>query len=109
MSKSEPRSQGSPITQIAPTTSTAVPTSATGRPAGFVEWSAILAGALAAAPIAFVLYSFGSTIGLSLVSPWPNSGLPAKAVAALAVFWAMASQIGSFLAGGYIASRMRSR
>lgn len=68
-----------------------------------------LAGALAAAAIAFVLCSFGSTIGLSLVSPWPNSGLPAKVVAALAVFWAMASQIGSFLAGGYIAGRMRSR
>jgi hypothetical protein len=97
------------MTQIAPTAPTAVPTSATGRPAGFVEWSAAFAGALAAAAIAFVLYSFGSTIGLSLVSPWPNSGLPAKVVAALAVFWAMASQIGSFLAGGYIAGRMRSR
>jgi hypothetical protein len=97
------------MTKIAPTAPTAVPTSATGTPAGFVEWGAVFAGALAAAAIAFVLYSFGSTIGLSLVSPWPNSGLPAKVVAALAVFWAMASQIGSFLAGGYVAGRMRSR
>jgi hypothetical protein len=97
------------MTQTAPTASTAVPTSVTGRPAGFVEWGPVLAGALSAAAIAFVLYGFGSTIGLSLVSPWPNSGLPAKVVAALAVFWAMASQIGSFLAGGYIAGRMRTR
>lgn len=96
------------MAQIAPA-ATAGPTSVTTRAVGFVEWGAIFAGALAAAAIAFVLYSFGSTIGLSLVSPWPNSGLPAKLVASIAAFWAIATQIGSFLVGGYIAGRMRSR
>jgi hypothetical protein len=96
------------MAQTAPTAATPAPTSTAGG-VGFVEWGAIFAGALTAAAISFVLYSFGSTIGLSLVSPWPNSGLPAKFVAGLAVFWAMVSQIGSFLVGGYIAGRMRSR
>lgn len=97
------------MAQSAPAAATAAPTSVAGRPVGFVEWGAIVAGALAAVAISFVLYSFGSAIGLSLVSPWPNSGLPAKLVAAIATFWAMVSQIGSFLVGGYIAGRMRSR
>ncbi len=75
----------------------------------YVEWSAVIAGAFLAAALSFVLLVFGSTIGLTATSPWPNSGLPAGLVAALAVFWAMAQQIASFLAGGYVAGRMRSR
>lgn len=97
------------MAQIAPAAATTAPPSAAEKSVGLVEWGAVLAGALTAAAISLVLYSFGSAIGLSLVSPWPNSGLPAKLVAALAAFWAMVSQIGSFLVGGYIAGRMRSR
>lgn len=77
--------------------------------AGFVEWSAILAGAVLASALSFVLLTFGAAIGLSATSPWPNSGMSAKGVAALAVFWAMAQQIGSFMVGGYVAGRMRTR
>jgi hypothetical protein len=40
---------------------------------------------------------------------WPNSGLSAKVIASLAVFWALAQQIGSLMAGGYVAGRMRTR
>ena len=75
----------------------------------FVEWGAVLAGAVLAAAISFVLLTFGAAIGLSATSPWPNSGLSAKVVASLAVFWAMAQQIGSIMLGGYVAGRMRSR
>lgn len=97
------------MTQVASPSRTVSPAATTAAPASFVEWSPVFAGALAAAAISFVLYSFGTTVGLSLASPWPNSGLPAKLVVALAVLWFVASQIGSFLAGGYIAGRMRSR
>ena len=75
----------------------------------FVEWSAVLAGAVLAAALSFVLLTFGTAIGLSATSPWPNSGLSAKVIASLAVFWVMALQIGSVMAGAYVAGRMRSR
>jgi hypothetical protein len=75
----------------------------------FVEWGAVIAGAFLAAAISFVLLTFGAAIGLSAVSPWPNSGASAKVIASVAVFWAMAQQIGAFMAGGYVAGRMRSR
>jgi hypothetical protein len=74
-----------------------------------VEWGAVIAGAFLAAAISFVLLTFGAAIGLSAVSPWPNSGASAKVIASIAVFWAMAQQIGAFMAGGYVAGRMRSR
>ena len=77
--------------------------------ASFVEWGAVLAGGVLAAAITFVLLAFGAAIGLSAISPWPNSGVSAKVIASLAVFWAMAAQIGAFMVGGYVAGRMRSR
>jgi hypothetical protein len=86
-----------------------VPSVALTGKTSFVEWPAVLAGAVLAAAISFVLLTFGASIGLSLTSPWPGSGLSAKFVAALAVFWAMIQQIGAFLAGGYVAGRMRAR
>jgi hypothetical protein len=76
---------------------------------GFVEWSAVFAGAVLAAALSFVFLTFGSAIGLSATSPWPNSGLSAKVIASLAVFWVMAQQIGSFMIGGYVAGRLRTR
>jgi hypothetical protein len=77
--------------------------------ASFVEWGAVLAGAVLAAALSFVLLTFGTAIGLSATSPWPNSGLSAKVIASLAIFWVMAQQIGSLMVGGYVAGRMRSR
>ena len=75
----------------------------------FVEWGAVFTGAVLAAALSFVLLTFGTAIGLSATSPWPNSGLSAKVIASLAVFWAMAQQIGAIMIGGYVAGRMRSR
>ena len=91
----------------APIGASATPTAVVGS--SFVEWGAVLAGAVLAAAISFVLLTFGAAIGLSAASPWPNSGASAKVVASIAVFWAMAQQIGAFMAGGYVAGRMRSR
>ena len=84
---------------------------AAGTPAGFsfIEWGSVIAGAIVAAALSFVFLTFGSAIGLSAVSPWPNSGVSAKTLASLAVFWTLAQQIGAFMIGGYIAGRMRTR
>src|SRR5262245_65977046 len=75
----------------------------------FVDWGAVFAGAVLAAALSFVLLTFGTAVGLSATSPWPNSGLSVKVIASLAVFWAMAQQIGAMMIGGYVAGRMRSR
>jgi len=75
--------------------------------AGYVEWSAVFAGALAASAISFVLLTAGAAVGLSLISPYGAQSHP-KAAATIAVFWSIAVPILSFLTGGYIAGRMRS-
>jgi hypothetical protein len=77
--------------------------------ASFIEWGPILAGALTAAALSFVFLTFGAAIGLSVVSPWPSSGVSARTFSALAVFWTLVQQIAAFLAGGYIAGRLRTR
>jgi hypothetical protein len=98
------------MTSVGPgPTSPPAPTVHSSHGASFVEWGAVLAGAFLAAAISFVLLTFGTAIGLSATSPWPNAGVSAKVIASLAVFWAMAQQIGAFMAGGYVAGRMRSR
>jgi hypothetical protein len=75
----------------------------------FVEWPAVFAGAVLAAALSFVFLTFGTAIGLSATSPWPGSGLSAKVIASIAVFWVLAQQIGSLMIGGYVAGRMRTR
>jgi hypothetical protein len=95
------------MTHVGPAPLGSSPTASPGS--SFVEWGSVIAGAVLAAAISFVLLTFGAAIGLSATSPWPNSGASAKVVASVAVFWAMAQQIGAFMAGGYVAGRMRSR
>ena len=56
----------------------------------FVEWGSVIAGAVTAAALSFVFLTFGSAIGLSAVSPWPDAGVSAKTAASLAVFWTLA-------------------
>ena len=73
----------------------------------YVEWGAVFAGALAASAISFVLLTAGAAIGLSLVSPYESESY-GRLAGLLAVFWAIAVPILSFLVGGYIAGRMRS-
>jgi hypothetical protein len=66
-----------------------------------------VAGAIAAAAISFLLLSFGAAVGLTLTSPWPNTGARLWVVALAVAWFALAVQIASFAAGGYLAGRMR--
>jgi general stress protein CsbA len=73
----------------------------------YVEWAAIIAGAIVASALSFVLLTAGAAIGLSLVSPY--AGRSASGFAAtMAAFWLIFVPILSLLIGGYIAGRMRS-
>ncbi len=77
------------------------------KPTGgsYVEWSAIFAGAIVASAILVLMTAFGSAIGLSLVSPYKGHS-PVIFYIALAL-WFIWITVSSFVAGGYIAGRMR--
>ena len=76
---------------------------------GYVQWSAILAGAAIAAALSVVFISFASAIGLSFVSPWSDGRYSPRFLASIAAFFALAQQIGAVIAGAYVAGRLRSR
>lgn len=74
----------------------------------YVDWPSILAGAVVASAIAFVFTTFGAAVGLTLVSPYEGDGSAMAAVIAVGS-WMLWTTISSFMAGGYIAGRMRRR
>jgi hypothetical protein len=78
-------------------------------PGSYVEWGAVIAGAVSAAALSFLLLTFGSAIGLTLSSPWPHAGASGLTLVVLATLFAIFVQVGSFAIGGYIAGRMRAR
>ena len=74
----------------------------------YVDWSSILAGAVVASGIAFVFTTFGGAVGLTLSSPYDGDGSAVAAFVAVGL-WMLWTTISSFMAGGYIAGRMRRR
>jgi hypothetical protein len=87
------------------TQSVAVPVAT--RDGSYIDWPCALAGAVMAAAISFVLFTFGTGIGLSMVSPWPGAGASIVAATIITSVWAILVQVGAFAAGGYLAGRMR--
>ena len=84
-------------------------TIATADNGSYVDWPAILAGTLLATAISFVLLTFGSAVGLSLTSAYEGRGMTLFWFAIAAALWVLWVQISSFMAGGYLAGRMRRR
>jgi hypothetical protein len=74
---------------------------------GTVDWSAVIAGSVVAAALAFVLLTFGSGLGLSIAAPGPDQGVPILGFAVAAGAWLLAVQLVSFMAGSYLAGRLR--
>ena len=74
----------------------------------YLDWGPVLGGAIGAAALAFVFLTFGGAIGLSITSPWPNSGVSAATVAIVVGLWTAVVQVISFAAGGYLAGRLRA-
>jgi len=77
-------------------------------PGHYLSWGAIIAGALCAAAISLVLFTFGSAVGLSAISPWPHVGLSPTVALIIAALWAAVVQVMGFAAGGYVAGRVRN-
>jgi hypothetical protein len=74
-----------------------------------VTWSAVIAGAFAAAALSLALLALGTGIGLSAVSPWVNAGASASAIGWTAIGWLVLMQLIASSVGGYLAGRLRTK
>jgi hypothetical protein len=79
------------------------------EPQSYVDWGAIIAGTVLAAAVATLLLVFGSALGLSLTSAYPGRGLPPLGLIIAGALWILWVEITCFLAGGYLAGRLRRR
>ncbi len=73
----------------------------------FVDWSAVFAGAVAAAALSTLLLAFFAALGLSATSPW--GGVSARAMMIWGGIVLVVIQVASFLCGGYLAGRLRMK
>jgi hypothetical protein len=74
----------------------------------YLDWSAIIAGALLATAISLVLFAFGGALGLGMVSPEEGS-VPGRWLAIAAGLYFVWVVVSANVAGGYLAGRMRRR
>lgn len=75
----------------------------------YIQWSAVIAGAITAAAISSVLLAFASAAGFSLASTSPTWRDASFALWLLAGVLLILVSLISFGAGGYIAGRLRTR
>lgn len=78
------------------------------HPASYLDWPAILGGTVVAAGTAAVFTAFGSALGLASISAEPGEGSFSLWLVVTGI-WTVLSLIVSYLAGGYVAGRMRRR
>ncbi len=81
---------------------------ATATDGSYVDWPAIFAGTVVAVAVALLLGTFGAALGLSSITlDGTDSSSTVELV--LTAVWIVATLIAAYLAGGYIAGRMRRR
>jgi hypothetical protein len=88
--------------EVARATHTEGPTSA-------VAWPAIFGGAVAALAATLILMSLGTGLGLTTISPWPNSNPSATTFGVAAAIWLVIVQWLSSALGGYLTGRLRTK
>lgn len=74
----------------------------------YIDWPAVLGGAVVAAAIGGLFTAFGGALGLSTISAEPGEG-SFNFWLFVTALWLVISLVVSYLAGGYIAGRMRRR
>lgn len=75
----------------------------------YVDWGAVLAGAVVASAIAFILTAFGGALGLSLISPQEGMGLGSTGLLIAIGIWTVWVAASSNMAGAYLTGRLRRR
>jgi hypothetical protein len=88
---------------------TAVPSTLPLDNADGVSWRAVFAGAVGACALTFVLFTLGTGLGLSALSPWRYEASGAAKLAIPAVAWVIVTQLAASGVGGYMAGRLRAR
>jgi len=76
--------------------------------AEYVQWGPPVAGALAAAALAFVLHAFAAAIGIAVTSTAPTWRDSSMALQLLAGIYLVLVAIAASGVGGYLAGRMRA-
>jgi hypothetical protein len=79
-----------------------------GGPLSYIHWGPVVAGAVTAAAVWFVLMTFATAVGLATFSPSPSWRDTSIALALLTGGWLLLVALGSFGLGGYLAGRVRS-
>ena len=74
-----------------------------------LQWTPVIAGAMAAAALAFVLHSFALAVGLSLTSTAPTWRDASFALVFLSGLYVVLAALAAYGFGGYVAARLRSR
>lgn len=74
----------------------------------YIDWAAVIGGAVVAAAIGGLFTAFGAALGLSTISAEPGEG-SLNLWLVVTALWLVISLVASYLAGGYIAGRMRRR
>jgi hypothetical protein len=74
----------------------------------YLQWTPVIAGALVAAALTFILLTFGAAVGLGISSTSPTWRNASAALALLSGLYLILQAIISFGLGGYIAGRLRS-
>jgi hypothetical protein len=74
---------------------------------GAISWSAVVAGALTAIAVAFIVISLDSGIGLAVASPY-GSGPSATTLTVAGAIWLVFAQAVGYAVGGYVAGRVRN-
>src|SRR5262249_29878455 len=75
----------------------------------FLQWGPIIAGALAAAALSLILVTFGSSIGLGVLSSSPTWRDTSPALAIASGIYLLLTALVGFGLGGYVAGRLRER
>ncbi len=70
-------------------------------------WSVVIAGALAAWAVTFLISLLGAGIGLAVSSPYAASSSTAMNIGG--ALWLIFAQTAGFVTGGYLAARLRIR
>jgi hypothetical protein len=98
-----------PRPSVAPGAPPVVPEATTTVTSGGVQWAPIVAGAIGAAALGFVLDSFAVSIGLSVSSTAPSWRDASFALVLLSGLYLVLAAVVAFGFGGYLSARLRPR
>ncbi|HET7192391.1 MAG TPA: hypothetical protein VFI98_10845 [Pseudolabrys sp.] len=76
-------------------------------PRSAFSWSVVIAGALAAWAVAFIVISLGTGIGLAISTPYSGPSTTSMTIAG--AVWLVLAETLAFATGGYLAARLRIR